>query len=87
MITPALSRFTTTSLTYLQEGVDFLGAQIIGSSEVIEDRLWLVLSDVSGLANVLEELLELASALALLMMVGTMFSIEALGAGTAADPD
>jgi hypothetical protein len=47
------------------------------------DRLLLGVIDVPKLANTVEELL---SAIGLLMLVGSLFGVEALGMGRDADP-
>lgn len=62
----------------LQRGVDVVAARLLETSG---DWLWLVLLDVSELANAIEEIFEYAAAVALLMMVANLFSIRWLGAG------
>lgn len=63
-----------------------LSAEIAGGPAVANDRLWLGVIDVPKLANTVEELLELLSATGLLMLVGSLFGVEALGLGRDADP-
>lgn len=63
-----------------------LGAEIAGRPMLANDRLLLGVIDVPKLANTVEELLELLSAIGLLMLVGSLFGVEALGMGRDADP-
>jgi len=61
---------------HLQHVVELLAAQLLAG----DDRLWIALLDFAELANAIEELLEYVAAIALLMMIGNLFSIEQLGA-------
>lgn len=65
---------------YLQAAVDSLSNALKGAPSANPDHLWLALADVRELANAVEEMLELLSALSLLMTIGSLFSIDALGA-------
>jgi hypothetical protein len=66
----------------LQRGFESFSAQLLSAPL---DPLWLALSDVGERANAVEELLEYAAAVALLMLIGSLFSIEQLG-GRPANP-
>ena len=64
---------------YLQNAVEFVRSQFADGPGDIQDRFWITLTDVQPLANTVEELLEFLSALCLLMMIGSLFSIQAFG--------
>jgi hypothetical protein len=82
VVTFAVAMMLDTFDVYLQSGVDFLRGALISGAGDMPDRLWLALTDVRALANSIEELLEFLAALTLLMMIGNLFSIKALGDGT-----
>ena len=63
----------------LRVSVDYLFANIAGRPLAAEDRLWLALTDLPVLTDSTEELLEYLSALGLLMLVGNLYSVGALG--------
>jgi hypothetical protein len=69
---------------YLEIAIDFVVATVADGPIAADDRLWLALTDVRQLANSVEELLELLSSVALLMMIGSLYSIRALGWAPAA---
>ena len=66
---------------YLEHLTDQLWAPILGHSELNEAPRWLGGKYISHAANSLEELLEYLAAIFLLMMIGTLFSVKALGFG------
>jgi len=64
---------------YLEHLADRLLATILGISVANEVPRWLGFSYITVAANSLEELLEYLAALFFLMMIGTLFSIKAMG--------
>jgi len=63
----------------LEDLADQVRTAVSGSSDPSDLPLWLAVSNFARLANSLEELLEYLAALFFLMMMGTLFSIKALG--------
>ena len=64
---------------YLEQLADQLRATILEHSGTTEVPRWLGINYMTQAANSLEELLEYLAALFILMMVGTLFSVKALG--------
>lgn len=67
--------------TYLVDAFDYIRLKTAGPSVATRGGSWADISDLGRFANSLEEMLEFLSALGLLMMVGTLFSVRALQCG------
>ena len=64
---------------YLEHLADQLRATILGHSGTNEVPRWLGIRYMTQAANSLEELLEYLAALFFLMMIGSLFSVKAMG--------